>query len=149
MATKFRNLLASIFSLARWRVILLLPAICLPISSAMAASESLGAIEKRGKVIARSAMYGLAGGLVVGLASQVVKSKVKNIFVGGSLGLYAGILMGVYLTSTARDNMNYEGPDTYEDYGDFSKATPEPDRGMQKINPSAQKLEMNLVSLRF
>ncbi len=81
------------------------------------------------KIVGKAAMYGAGGGLVVGLASQVFKKKTKNIFMFGSLGMYAGILLGVYIISTSRTPTPYEGPDTYEDYGDFSlrsRILPEP-----------------------
>jgi hypothetical protein len=82
-----------------------------------ASSETLNTTGKRGKLVAKSALYGFGGGLVVGLASQVVKRKTRNIFVCGSLGLYAGIILGLYvINSTGGGKAPYEGPDTYEDY---------------------------------
>lgn len=87
---------------------------------ASAESEPLNIAGKRAKLVGKAAAYGAGGGLVVGLASQVFKKKAKNIFLFGSLGLYAGILVGIYVVSTTRGPSNYDGPDTYEDYGDFS-----------------------------
>lgn len=87
---------------------------------ARAASESLDVAGKRAALVGKAAVYGAGGGLVVGLASQVFKKKTKNIFLFGSLGLYAGILVGIYVISSPRGSSAYEGPDTYEDYGDFS-----------------------------
>ncbi len=83
-------------------------------------------------------MYGAGGGLVVGLASQVFKKKTKNIFMFGSLGMYAGILLGVYIVSTSRTPTPYEGPDTYEDYGDFSLRS--------RILPESQLLAKSVSS---
>lgn len=60
-----------------------------------AGEDSLNVTGKRVKIVAKSGVYGFAGGLVVGLASQVFKKKAKNIFLFGSLGLYAGIILGV------------------------------------------------------
>ena len=86
-------------------------------SSSFAASETLNTTGKRGKIVAKSALYGFGGGLVVGLASQVVKRKTRNIFVFGSLGLYSGIILGLYVINTSGSgSAPYEGPDTYEDY---------------------------------
>lgn len=79
-------------------------------------NESLGRTGKKTMVVAKAAMYGAAGGLVVGLASQAFKKKSKNIFLFGSLGLYTGIAMGVYAIMSSRGGGNYEGPDTYGDY---------------------------------
>lgn len=78
--------------------------------------ESLNVTGKRVKVVAKSAAFGMVGGLVVGLASQVFEKKTKNIFMFGSLGLYAGILLGIYVVSTSSGPQQYEGPDTYEDF---------------------------------
>jgi hypothetical protein len=104
-------------------------------SVSRAESDSLTITGKRAKIIGKAAMYGAGGGLVVGLASQVFKKKTKNIFLFGSLGMYAGILLGVYVISTSRSPTPYEGPDTYEDYGDFSLK--------QKILPESQILAAN------
>lgn len=88
-------------------------------SQANAESEFLTVAGKRGKIVAKSAAYGFGGGLVVGLASQVFKKKTKNIFLFGSLGMYAGIALGIYVISTSKGPTPYEGPDTYDDYGDY------------------------------
>lgn len=109
--------------------------------------ESLTMAGKRAKVVAKAALYGTGGGLVVGLASQVFRRKTKNIFVFGSLGLYAGIILGLYVVSTSRGPTPYEGPDTYEDYGDFSKIYPSQDKKIQSA--SAKEIHVNLVNLTF
>jgi hypothetical protein len=90
--------------------------------AAHAESESLNLTGKRALIVGKAALYGAGGGLVVGLASQVFKKKGKNIFLFGSLGMYAGIILGIYVISSSRGPAPYEGPDTYEDYGDFSRA---------------------------
>ena len=99
--------------------LLLLAAFLLPVTG-RAESEYLSIAGKRAKVVGKAALFGTGGGLVVGVASQVFKKNAKNIFVFGSLGLYAGILLGVYVISSSRGPAPWEGPDTYEDYGDFS-----------------------------
>lgn len=72
---------------------------------------------RKALVIGKAAAYGLGAGLVVGLASQVINSNTKNIFLGGSLGMYAGIGLGLYLLMTAPTaDEGYEGPDTYDDF---------------------------------
>jgi hypothetical protein len=107
-------------------------------SIARAESGSLNVTGKRLKIVGKAAMYGAGGGLVVGLASQVFKKKTKNIFMFGSLGMYAGILLGVYIVSTSRTPTPYEGPDTYEDYGDFSLRS--------RILPESQLLAKSVSS---
>ena len=56
------------------------------LAPAARAEESLNVTGKRVKIVAKSALYGFGGGLVVGLASQVFKKKVKNIFMFGKIG---------------------------------------------------------------
>jgi hypothetical protein len=121
-------------------------------SRAFAASEGLTATGKRAKVVGKAALYGTGGGLVVGLASQVFKRKTKNIFVFGSLGLYAGIILGIYVVSTSSEPTPYEGPDTYEDYGDFSRLKPENKMGHTFSDLAlAQKpsVQVNFLNLNF
>lgn len=121
--------------------------------SAMADSETLNVAGKKAKVVGKAAIYGASGGLVVGLASQVFKKKAKNIFVFGSLGLYAGILLGVYVISTHSGPAPYDGPDTYEDYGDFSRSFKAPiSSGMlaQNADPFEKEgVSMSLLNVQF
>lgn len=101
------------------KTLTILLAIALFISSAIpasAANETLNTTGKRAKIVAKSALYGFGGGLVIGLASQVVKRQTRNVFVCGSLGLYAGIILGLYVINSTGNKSPYEGPDTYEDY---------------------------------
>ncbi len=119
---------------------------------AHAESESLNIAGKRAKIIGKAALYGAGGGAIVGLASQVFKKKTKNIFVFTSLGLYAGILLGIYVVSTSRGPTPYEGPDTYEDYGDFSYLYSAPRASGLLAQESAwdeKSIGMNVVSVAF
>ncbi|MCO5142058.1 MAG: hypothetical protein M9962_03095 [Oligoflexia bacterium] len=125
-------------------------------SLATAKSETLTTAGKRAKVVAKAAVYGFGGGLIVGVASQVFKRKTKNIFMFGSLGMYAGILLGVYVISTSSTPSPYEGPDTYEDYGDFSfRSTVKPkafvfsyaDKMREQRKDSG--VSLSLVSVKF
>ncbi len=95
----------------------LLQVVALP--SALAANESLNLAGKKTAIVAKAAAFGLGGGLVVGLASQVVKRKTNNIFLAGSLGMYVGIAMGIYIVTAPKGGTPYDGPDTYEDYGNY------------------------------
>lgn len=119
--------------------------------AAPAEAQSIGT--KRAKVVAKAAIFGFGGGLVVGLASQVFKKKPKNIFLFGSLGMYAGILLGLYVITTSKSPTPYEGPDTYED---FSQLKLQP-VGLgttvmakrDRFAPSADRLELNLFRITF
>ena len=116
------------------------------------APQSIGT--KRAKVVAKAAIFGFGGGLVVGLASQVFKKKSKNVFLFGSLGMYAGILLGLYVITTTKTPAPYQGPDTYED---FSRLNLKPSDGLNttvmakrdRFAPSADKLELNFLNITF
>ncbi len=58
------------------------------------------------KVVSSMAVYGAVGGAFLGTASLAFGTEVRTIFVGASLGLYAGILFGSYivLSYTAKKN---------------------------------------------
>jgi hypothetical protein len=120
--------------------------------NAFAESESLNVAGKRALIVGKAAAYGAGGGLVVGLASQVFKKKGKNIFLFGSLGMYAGIILGIYVISTSSGPTPYQGPDTYEDYGDFSGLRPEKSSGLlaDRNHPfSRAAVDVNLVQVDF
>jgi len=112
------------------------------------AEDSLNVTGKRVNIVAKSAGYGLVGGLVVGLASQVFQKKVKNIFMFGSLGLYAGILLGIYVVSTSSGPTPYEGPDTYEDFS-LSKGIPGTLAYKKNDYKAVPELQVNFLSLDF
>lgn len=136
----------------RFLSLFLVLSLCLPMM-AQAASESLDIAGKRAALVGKAAVYGAGGGLVVGLASQVFKKKTKNIFLFGSLGLYAGILVGIYVISSSRGPSTYEGPDTYEDYGDFSLRSKAPTAsGMlaQEVKfVQGESAQMPLIHFKF
>lgn len=105
---------------------------------------------RKALVVGRAALYGLGGGLVVGLASQVFKKRVKNIFVGGSLGMYAGIITGVYLVATAGSNpKEYEGPDTYEDFSGWDSMRAPKTDSLQAFTPKDDGVRFNFFTRSF
>lgn len=129
-------------SLVLVAAILVLPAVA-------HAEDSLSITGKRVKVVAKSAGFGLVGGLVVGLASQVFKKKTQNIFMFGSLGLYAGILLGIYVVTSAPGPTKYEGPDTYEDFS-LAKGIPGTlAYNKQQSSVSPTELKVNFLSVEF
>jgi len=115
-----------------------------------AASESLSVTGKKTAIVAKAAGFGAGGGLIVGLASQVIKKKTKNIFLFGSLGLYTGIIMGLYLVTAPRGATPYEGPDTYEDYGSYQGSLTLPEREQMKLVYAQQNsADVSLYSFSF
>ncbi len=118
------------------------------LSLAHAESETLSVAGKRVKIVGKSALYGLGGGLVVGLASQVFKKKAKNIFMFGSLGLYAGILLGIYVVSSPAGPAPYEGPDTYDDFSS-QRANPFSPLASNEREQSRPDIQVNFLNLEF
>jgi hypothetical protein len=125
-------------------------------SNAYAAEEatsksSMSPGTRKALIVAKGAAFGLGGGLVVGLASQVFKKNTKNIFLFGSLGMYVGIGLGLYVIMAPRGTTPYEGPDTYEDYtGQLNRMT-KPESELQQLasakDPS--RVDVNLYSVKF
>ena len=105
--------------------------------------------QKRVAVVTKSALYGLGGGLVVGLASQVFERKTKNIFMFGSLGMYAGILLGIYVVSTSGGPRPYEGPDTYEDFSQGKRGIPGTLAYKTEDLTAVPDLQVNFLSVEF
>ena len=115
-----------------------------------AGEESLNITGKRMRIVARSALYGFGGGLVVGLASQVFQKKSKNIFMFGSLGLYAGIFLGIYVVTTSSGPAPYEGPDTYDDFSLNKINCEAPDLlARNDRGPAKPDLRVNFLNLEF
>lgn len=85
------------------------------------------AIDKRLKLVFKTAGYGAAAGLVIGAGTMVMgMGNYRNMLMGASAGLYAGILLGAYIIVTAnepepgaRRNMNLPqkpvGPNDWEE----------------------------------
>ena len=121
-------------------------------------TSSLTNTGKKTLIVAKGAAFGLGGGLVVGLASQVFKRNSRNIFLFGSLGMYAGMAMGLYLVMAPRGSTPYEGPDTYEDFNSSSIDPVRPEEGrMASVSSLSNQvnrqtnidIQMPLYSLTF
>ena len=114
-------------------------------------AEARSSTTRKAIVVGKAALYGLGGGLVIGLASQVISKNTRNIFIGGSLGMYAGIATGLYLVLTAGSGpKEYEGPDTCEDFSgwDSHNWNPSPATLQAKLPPKPE-LEINFYNFRF
>jgi hypothetical protein len=122
-----------------------------PAAAATDKGEDLNIAGKRARIVGRSALYGFGGGLVVGLASQVFKQKPKNILLFGSVGLYAGIALGVFVISTSSTPAPYEGPDTYDDFSQNQQRSKAPDLMASREDLKAAKadLKVSLLNLEF
>lgn len=128
-------------------ILCLLAAVVTAPFRAQAADAGLNTAGKKGAIVGKAALYGFGGGLVVGVASQVFKRKTKNIFLFGSLGLYAGIALGLYVISTGGKESTYDGPDTYEDYmGSLHKPEVNP---TLMTAPPAGDMRVSLFNVSF
>jgi hypothetical protein len=94
---------------------------------AQAATSSSGAgggsgMDPRARVMITMSTYGAAGGALLGLASMAWGANMRAVFMGASIGLYAGILFGGYLvashyyyrqnaTTVRKDESPYSGED--------------------------------------
>ena len=54
------------------------------------------AMDKQVRTVLTTSMYGAVGGTVLGFAVFPFTTNARHIFMGASLGMYAGIAMGVY-----------------------------------------------------
>ena len=97
-------------------------------------AEFLKTTGKKAKIVGKGALFGLGGGLVIGLASQVVRHNTRTIFLFGSLGMYAGIGMGLYVILAPKGATPYEGPDTYEDFSQYHPFSKQFDPMLVKAN---------------
>ncbi len=54
----------------------------------------------KAKAMATMSVYGAGGGALLGFASMAFGARAKSIAQGASLGLYAGILFGIYVIAS-------------------------------------------------
>jgi hypothetical protein len=98
-----------------------------------AAPTRAHAIDKRLKLMFKTAGYGAAGGLVIGAATAALGfGGFRNAFMGASAGMYAGIALAAYIIATPDENTDRPkkshnpyaprkpvGPDDYDDDTDM------------------------------
>lgn len=80
------------------------------------------AMDSKAKVLVSTSVYGAAGGALLGFASMAFGTNSRSIAKGASLGLYAGMIFGVYVVASHiyKPPMEtpYEGSDSpYENDG--------------------------------
>ena len=56
------------------------------------------ALDKNVRTVLVSGLYGAAAGTALGLVTYPFNHRLKTVFIGTSVGLYIGILMGFYLS---------------------------------------------------
>lgn len=86
--------------------------LCLLLSMSLAAPAH--ALDKRLKLMFKTAAYGAAGGLVIGGATAAMGiGDARNMFMGASSGMYAGILLAAYIIATPPDHDDQPAPNPY------------------------------------
>lgn len=86
---------------------------------ATSTSGSAKSLDPRVKAVILTSAYGTIGGAVVGLATTAFGGDENNIFIGASLGLYAGIGIGLFLIfNPRRPKVHETSPDDYDRYED-------------------------------
>lgn len=76
------------------------------------------ALDAKTKALGAMALYGTAGGALLGTASMAFGTSERSIAVGASLGLYTGLLFGSYIVLThaaKKNNWNFSAPQEYYD----------------------------------
>ena len=69
-------------------------------------------VDPRVKIVGQVALYGTAGGALLGLATLAFDGEGRNIAKGASLGLYAGLIFGAYVVVSHYQKLKgqtYEG----------------------------------------
>ncbi len=92
--------------------------------------------------------YGLVGGTFLGLASLSFTKKTRSIFLGSSLGLYAGILAGLYYATHMDDPANpfRSNPEELELIHTRGPSVP---NGALQAGDSSKSLLVSFEVLRF
>ncbi|MGK5088411.1 hypothetical protein WDW86_12705 [Bdellovibrionota bacterium FG-2] len=72
------------------------------------------ALDQSVATVIKCGEYGIVGGTILGLASLSFSKKPRTVFIGSSLGLYAGILAGFYYASHPEDPYNPFRPNADE-----------------------------------
>ena len=78
-------------------------------------------IDPRIKMVGKVALYGTAGGALLGLASLAFDGSGRNIARGASLGLYAGLIFGGYVI-VSHYQRTHPSPVEPGSYGDDSES---------------------------
>lgn len=96
----------------------------------LAPVEEAKAMDPRVKAVATMAVYGTAGGLLLGAASYAFDSPGRSWAIGASVGLYAGLLFGAYVVSSHYyKRYKDENPSYEEDYYPDTESSPYEDGG--------------------
>jgi len=91
----------------------------------ISASHSAYAVDPKLKVLGSMAVYGTAGGALLGTATLAFDGEGRNVAKGASLGLYAGLLFGGFVVvSHMVKRKRAEAPPPEDYYPDAEKASP-------------------------
>lgn len=76
------------------------------LGSVLAAPSNAHAVHRDVKSVLTFSAYGLAAGTLVGLASFPLTQNNRSVFVGSSMGLYLGMIVGIYYINHRYDPGN-------------------------------------------
>ena len=83
----------------------------------MLVNSTANAMDSKLVVVTTMAGYGVVGGALLGTATMAFGASSRSIAKGASLGLYAGLLFGVYVVlSYEMKKRGYNNNDTRDDY---------------------------------
>ena len=118
--------------------------------SAFLLATPVRALDPKVKIMGTMAIYGTAGGALLGLATLAFDGEGRNVAKGASLGLYAGLLFGSYVIishiakrnnwgGAETSNDYYGAPSPYEDAGDYNRMQ----RSLPERKDRLQQIELN------
>ncbi len=70
------------------------------------ASKKANALDRDVRAVMLISVYGMAGGTALGLISLPSHQSLRGVFMGTSVGLYVGILIGLYFIHNRDDPQN-------------------------------------------
>ncbi len=87
------------------------------------AQPAAAEMDQKAKVFLTTTAYGTAAGALLGITSLAFKYKPRRVAQGASLGLYAGILFGIYVIYT---HDHYIGPRPSDNENYYPDSAPGP-----------------------
>lgn len=116
-------------------------ALILVVTCLMASSTNAFALDKRLKLLFKTAGYGAAAGLVLGAASTAMGlGGFRNVLMGTSAGLYAGIALAAYIVLTPPERPAPRGMNPYAPRKPVGPEDPDTDEEeIQEMVPNRQQ----------
>jgi hypothetical protein len=104
------------------------------------------AMDQKVKVFLTTSAYGTACGALLGLTSLVFDYRPRSIAQGASIGLYTGILFGIYVIYT---HENYIGPRPSDNENYYPNSAPGPYGWQEGPRDPRAKNDVVLAKINF